>query len=211
MRQSPAAPPGDEPASPDTLTSDGELVHDVLTQVGSTIRALRTKRGLTVQQLADRSQISRRLLTQIELGQANPSLVAVTRIARQLGTEFTALLDDPRAEQPITVHAAGSHRLVWSSDAGSTAHLLESTTESRSADLWRWRLEPGDGYQGQADPERSQELFYVLEGTLTLSADDQVEVLPAGASARLRSDRSYSYRNTGTKPVTFLRTVSLAP
>jgi transcriptional regulator with XRE-family HTH domain len=162
------------------------------------------------QQLADRSQISRRLLTQIELGQANPGLVAVTRIARQLGTDLTNLLDKSPAETPIEVHAAGDHLLVWSTSAGSTAHLLVTTSESRSAHLWLWRLVPGDAYRGQADPARSQELFYILDGSLTLKADDQEVTVPAGASCRLRSDRVYSYRNAGRKPVRFLRTVSLA-
>lgn len=193
---------------PDTMTGEGELAREFLSQVGTRIRELRTDRSLTVQQLADRSQISRRLLTQIELGQANPSLVTVTRIARQLGTEFTNLLDTPPAETPIEVHAAGDHHLVWSSEAGSTAHLLEAA-ESRSADLWLWRLMPGDSYRGQADPARSQELFYVLAGSLTLSADDQQLVIPAGASSRLRSDRLYSYSNAGDVTVEFVRTVAL--
>lgn len=191
-------------------TGDGELARDFLSQVGSRIRAVRTGRALTVQQLADRAAISRRLLTQIELGQANPSLVTVTRIARELGTEFTSLLDTTTDETPIEVHDGGTHLLVWSSDAGSTAHLLEAS-ESRSADLWLWHLVPGDTYRGQADPARSQELFYVLAGSLTLTADDQQFVVGAGASARLRSDRLYTYANRGDAPVRFVRTVALAP
>lgn len=195
---------------PQDLTGEGGLAQDFLSKVGANIRALRIQRSLTVQQLADRTQISRRLLTQIELGQANPSLVTVTRIARQLGTEFPNLLDKPPAEAAIEMQAPNEHLLVWSSDAGSTAHLLEAT-ESRSADLWLWRLVPGDSYRGQADPARSQELFYVLVGSLTLVADDLQVVVPPGGSSRLRSDRLYSYRNAGDVPVQFVRTVSLAP
>jgi transcriptional regulator with XRE-family HTH domain len=190
-------------------TGEGELARDFLVQVGARIRALRTSRSLTVQQLADRAQISRRLLTQIELGQANPGLVTVTRIARRLGTETTALLDADPTASPIEVHDAGGHVLVWSSPAGSTAHLLEATP-TRSADLWRWRLVPGDAYRGQADPAGSRELFHVLAGALTLTAGDQQAVVPAGASGRLRSDRPYSYRNDGAVPVEFVRTVALA-
>lgn len=192
-----------------TTTSEGALTSDFLTQVGTRIRALRTGKSLTVQQLADRAQISRRLLTQIELGQANPSLVAVTRIARQLGTEFTSLLEAPQVVTPIEVHGAGEHQLVWTSESGSTAHLLEAS-ESRSADLWLWRLTAGDIYRGQADPAQSRELIYVLAGALTLAADGLQVVVPAGASSRLRSDRLYSYRNDGNVPVEFVRTVALA-
>jgi transcriptional regulator with XRE-family HTH domain len=203
-------PPDDHGDESGSLTSEGELSRDFLVQVGARIRALRTGRSLTVQQLADRAQISRRLLTQIELGQANPSLVAVTRIARRLGTEFTNLMDATPAESPIEVHETGRHVLVWSSGAGSTAHLLEAAAESRSADLWLWRLVPGDTYRGKADPAGSQELFYVLTGALTLIAGDQQVVVRAGGSSRLRSDRPYAYSNVGDVPVEFVRTVALA-
>jgi transcriptional regulator with XRE-family HTH domain len=192
------------------LTSEGELDRGFLAHIGARVRALRIAQALTVQQLADRARISRRLLTQIELGQANPSLVTVTRIARRLGTEFTGLLDTGDAGRPIEVHQADAHVLVWSSAAGSTAHLLESVATSRAADLWKWRLVPGDTYAGQADPAGSQELIYVLTGVLTLTAGEDRVAVPAGASSRLRSDRVYSYRNDGGVPAEFLRTVALA-
>ena len=105
---------GDQDEPSGSLTGEGVLDRDFLSQVGARIRALRTGRSLTVQQLADRSRISRRLLTQIELGQANPSLVTVTRIARQLGTEFTNLLDHQGAETPIEVQEAAEQVLVLS-------------------------------------------------------------------------------------------------
>jgi len=189
--------------------TEGELAHEFLTEVGLRVRALRADRTMTVQQLADRSQISRRLLTQIELGQANPSLVTITRIARQLGVDFTDLLGAPPAETPIEVTDPEHHTLVWASEAGSTAHLLAATAGHRSADLWRWRLVPGDIYRGHADPAGSQELFYVLAGSLTLTADNQHLVVPAGSSARLRSDRVYSYSASGASAVEFVRTVAL--
>ncbi len=199
----------------DELTDDGALTDRFLARIGGRVRALRTEQALTVQQLADRAGISRRLLTQIELGQANPSLVGVTRIARALGTEFTDLLEGAGGTDPVTVHEPDGHVLVWSSPAGSTAHLLASTTRGRSADLWRWRLAPGDRYTGHADPARSQELFHVLAGALTLVTavgdDERAVTVPTGGSARLDSDRPYAYRNDGARPCEFVRTVSLAP
>jgi transcriptional regulator with XRE-family HTH domain len=193
----------------DDLTREGSLAQDFLGQIGSRVRELRSAQGLTVQQLADRAQISRRLLTQIEHGQANPSLVAVTRIARQLGTDFTALLPDTgEPTSPIDVEDPDHQVLVWTTERGSSAHLLVATT-GRSADLWRWRLLPGETYAGAADRAGSQELFYVLEGELTLSADGHEVTVPARSAARLRSDRAYSYANHGTMTTTFLRTVAL--
>ncbi|MDI9897453.1 XRE family transcriptional regulator [Rhodococcus sp. IEGM 1381] len=179
--------------------------------MGSRIRSLRIARELTVQQLADQAEVSRRLLTQIEHGQANPSLVAVTRIARSLGTDFTELLSDTvPGEAAIEVVPAEEHLLVWTSPAGSSAHLLVSTPGVRAADLWSWMLMPGDSYGGMPDAQGSFELFHVTDGQLTLTADNEVAVIAAGESARLRSDRVYRYVNDGSVSVTFFRTVALA-
>lgn len=203
----------DEPADkPSDLTSEGQIAQAFLARIGTRVRELRQARAQTMQQLADRAHISRRLLTQIEHGQANPSLVTITRIARELGTDFTNLLDGAtRTPGPVEVFGADEHVLVWSSDKGSTAHLLVSTRDTRAADLWLWRLAPGDTYQGHADPERSQELFYVLEGALTVSTDGIEVLVPQGSSSRLRSDRAYSYVNAGPGAAVFVRTVALRP
>ena len=191
-------------------TATGRLTQDFLGRIGSRIRALRTQQGLTVQQLADRAQLSRRLLTQIEHGQANPSLVAITRIARALGSDVTALLAENEPQTALVGFDAAAQTRVWSSAAGSTAHLLVATSPARTADLWRWQLMPGDGYRGNADPTGSQELFHVLRGRLTLHADNADLHVGAGGSARLLSDRAYAYRNDTDEPVTFVRVVSLA-
>jgi len=120
------------------------------------------------------------------------------------------LFGDPPAESAIELRDADRRLLVWSSGAGSSAHLLVATAGVRSADLWRWRLVPGDTYYGQADPAGSQELFHVLVGTLLLATDSEQMEVSAGSSARLRSDRPYSYAAAGKGPVEFVRTVALA-
>ncbi|MEU1980875.1 XRE family transcriptional regulator [Nocardia sp. NPDC019395] len=200
----------DEAAGGNT-TEEGVLTRDFLLRVGERIRAIRIDRDMTVQHLADLSGVSRRLLTQIEHGQANPSLVAVTRIARSLGTEFTELIGEAGpTEHAVERIPAERYSLVWTTPAGSSAHLLVSTPGVRTADLWTWTLAPGDVYNGLPDPPGSFELFHITSGRLSVAADGVEVTMTAGESARLRSDRPYSYRNSGTEPVVFLRTVALA-
>lgn len=189
-------------------TSQGRLDEEFLAQIGRRIREVRTARGWTVQHLADRAGVSRRLLTQVELGQANPSLVAITRIARELGTDFRSLLDGS-GDGPVVVATAAERRRIWASDTGSWGDLLQSAPGDRTIDLWRWQLLPGDVYQGRADQPGSTELFHVLAGSLTLCTDDQEWTVAEGGSARLASDRAYSYENRGDVPVVFVRTVAL--
>lgn len=182
-----------------------------LSAIGHRVRDRRHHAGLTVQQLADESGLSRRMLTQIELGQANPSLVTIDKVARALGTTFASLARDDSVE-PIVVSAPDQTAGAWESQVGSRASLHVATTHHPPAELWEWTLQPHDGYRAEPDPEGSEELIFVVTGSLTITVDDGDPVtLRAGYSARLASDRPYSYDNTTSRPTRFVRVVQLAP
>lgn len=163
---------------------------------------------MTVQQLADAADLSRRMLTQIELGQANPSLVTVGRVTRALGTGFASLALGVRAE-PLTVSTPGSGVGVV---VGGRQPRLAPNSDRAAApfELWEATLQPGDRY-AQPDPAGSEELFLVLSGTLAVEAA-RLDPVPiqSGGSARLASDREYAHVNAGMRPVRFVRVVRLA-
>lgn len=179
-------------------------------RVGAEVRRRRKEQGLTVQQLADAADVSRRMLTSIEQGQANPSLVTIDRIARALGSDFATLATESRSE-PVAVNPPGSAAGVWESARGSRASLQVATSLQPAAELWDWVLEPGDRYDASPDAAGSEELFFVLKGALTLEvAGHDDHVVRAGGSARLASDRVYSYVNRGRTACRFVRVVQLA-
>jgi transcriptional regulator with XRE-family HTH domain len=182
---------------------------EFITRVGAEVRRRRMDQALTVQQLADAAAVSRRMLTLIEQGQANPSLVTVDKVARALGTDFASLTRDAQPD-PVAVNEPGSAAGVWSSAAGSRAVLQIATQRQPSAELWEWVLQPGDRYDAQPDAAGSEELFMVLDGTLTLEVEGFEPVtVKAGGSARLASDRSYAYANHGREPARYVRVVRL--
>lgn len=182
---------------------------EFLTHLGDEVRRRRRESGLTVQELAEVAGLSRRMLTQIELGQANPSLTTVDKVARALGTDFASITRHVRPE-PVSVNPPGTSAGIWSSSAGSHAALQVATQNQPPAELWEWTLQPGDGYDAQPDPAGSEELFLVITGTLTIAVEGLAPVIvPAGGSARLASDRRYSYRNEGRGAVRFVRVVQL--
>ncbi|MFI9025517.1 helix-turn-helix domain-containing protein [Streptomyces sp. NPDC053560] len=176
---------------------------EFVTRIGRRIRALRKQRGWSVQQLAEVSGVSRRMLTQMELGQANPSLATVDRVARALDADFAALalpLDDAAS-------AEGGGTLVWQAPGGSQALLLGATEEPR-AELWRWTLAPGGRYDAEPDRRGAQEIHHVLSGRLTLALSVGPQELGPGQSAVIPTDQEYAYRNEGAEPVVFVRVVT---
>ncbi|MCZ4602845.1 XRE family transcriptional regulator [Streptomyces sp. Lzd4kr] len=181
---------------------------DFLAKVGQQVRARRRVSGLTVQALADQAGMSRRMLTMIEQGGANPSLVTVDKLARALGTDFTALLGGADSDP---VHVPERPVQVWESNTGSRGLLHVGSARVGGPELWEWTLQPGDHYDAQPDPVGSEELFLVRSGTLVLKVGDRTVRLGPGASARLASDREYSYTTDGSEPTVFVRVVELGP
>ncbi|WP_030254859.1 helix-turn-helix domain-containing protein [Streptomyces violens] len=171
--------------------------------IGGRIRALRKERGWSVQQLAEAGGLSRRMLTDIELGQANPSLATVDRIARALDTDFAALALPERGAADEQVEGT----LVWQDPDGSQALLLGATEDPR-AELWRWTLVPGGHYDAEPDRRGAQEIHHVLSGRLTLTLEAGPRVLAPGQSVVIASDQEYAYRNDDTEPVVFMRVVT---
>jgi transcriptional regulator with XRE-family HTH domain len=184
-------------------TSDSAATQEFVTRIGRRVRTLRKQRGWGVQQLADAAKLSRRMLTDIELGQANPSLATVDRVALALDTDFAALAL-PENDAPGT-EAEGT--LVWEAPDGSTAFLL-GATENPRAELWRWTLAPGGRYDAEPDRPGAQEIHHVLAGRLTLALETGPQVVGPGQSVTIPSDQQYAYLNEHTEPTVFMRVVS---
>jgi transcriptional regulator with XRE-family HTH domain len=57
------------------------------------IRELRDKRGLSQRELAERSGVSREYIARIELGQHDPTISTLERLAAALGVRVRRLLE----------------------------------------------------------------------------------------------------------------------
>jgi XRE family aerobic/anaerobic benzoate catabolism transcriptional regulator len=71
-----------------------------LSAVAKCVRAARSRRGMTRKQLADDSDVSERLLAQLEMGEGNISIVLLRRVTDALNISLTDLFMDVREPQP---------------------------------------------------------------------------------------------------------------
>lgn len=188
---------------PATMTS-------AMMQLGETVKTLRLQHGLTVTELADASNVSRRVVSNLEQGTGNPSLSTIDRIAGALDTDFPTLMH-PAEKQSLIISSREAATVAWSSPRGSRAVLCQSTPQTPPAELWQWDMVPGDEYVAEPDPDGSYELFLILDGTLTIAiAEEGQKKIAQGQSGRLASNRTYTYRNDERTPLRFVRIVQLA-
>ena len=175
----------------------------VLEHVAENLRRLRTAAGLSQQALAEASAVSRRMLVGIESGDANVSLNTLDRIAEALGVKFADLVQAPVGASRERIEA-----LAWSGrDPASQAVLLASVPARGEVEFWSWTLMPGERYTSFADPAGWHEMFYIIEGCLTLELPEGEQRIDAGDFFVFPSDRDYAYRNDGTVPLRFVRNV----
>ncbi len=162
--------------------------------IGVIVRAERKKRGWSLDRAATRLGVSRRLLTQIESGSANPSLSTLLSIASGFGIDLTSLV----AETPGVVDAVlqpdnDAAAALWSTDAGSRAQLLVGMGP---LEMWSWRLEPGDSKRSEAHSTNSLEALIVNTGRVEVDIDGgDTTTVVVGQSLIFAAGVGHEYRN----------------
>ena len=134
--------------------------------LGPTLRTLRKAAGLTLEQLAEKAELSQPFLSQIENGRALPSLAALHRVARSLGTSTHAILQPDLGAQSLVRRGSGPQFILAD---GATSRWLVSGADHRLA-LTEIVSAPNVELDHPA-AHAGEEVVYVLEGSITVFRD----------------------------------------
>lgn len=185
----------DDPGSPST--SPTESSHSL----GSRIRAVRHGKGMSIRDLAERSNVSTGLISQVERGVNDPSLQTARAIAKALETPLFDLFQDPDPSRVAVVRA--NRRMVLRSPHGDLTYQRVSPGAG-ALEVLEGRLEPGTASSDAPWSHPSEECVVVLDGGLTVEVGADSYVLAPGDSCYYDSRRPHRYVNRGTAPVRFL-------
>jgi transcriptional regulator with XRE-family HTH domain len=183
---------------------------DLSATLARTLQALRAERGWSLDQLAARSGVSKGVLVSLEQARSNPNLATLARISDAFGLPVTRLIDTP-AGPSVRITGPGEARTLWHGPAGGTGTIIAATEPPWAAELWRWTVQPGESFGGDAHAPATRELAWVEAGTLTLTvAGAQYQVGP-GQCARFPGSLPHSYANDGSTPVELTMVVVIPP
>lgn len=172
----------------------------VAVELAGRVRAARSQRRWTLDELAARSTVSRRLLVQIEQGDANPSLSTLLKLAAGLGITLTELVAGEPKSESVAVVPGPDATTLWSTPAGSAARLLVS---HGAIELWSWTIAPGDRRDSEPHRPGSVELIAVDSGIVALQVGHHRVDVPAGDSAWFDATLAHSYANLEASTATF--------
>jgi transcriptional regulator with XRE-family HTH domain len=178
--------------------------------VAAQVHALRLVRGWSLDELAGRSGVSKGMVVQIEAARTNPSIGTLCRLADAFGVTIARLLE-PGEERITRISAAADAPLLWRGDAGGFGRLLGGMSEPQFAELWEWRLEPGERHDSTDHAPATREVIHVLTGALVVTVDGADHDVPAGHTIEFRGDRAHGYRNDGAEPARLVMVVVMPP
>ena len=163
----------------------------------SRVTELRKKNKLTLDQLAAASGVSRSMLSQIERGQANPTLAVTFRIAQAFGITIGELVDQPWASPSIEVVHGDDPNNLFRADDECSIRTLSPLHMEKNIEFYELKLAPGNSLNSASHYEGTKELLTVSQGQARVVSGDSTTELATGDTAHYRADLSHRIENTG--------------
>jgi transcriptional regulator with XRE-family HTH domain len=166
-------------------------------RLGGRIRALRRDRGLTLEDLAGRSGVSRAMISKLERGEKNPTLVVAAKVAEGLGVSLSRLVGVEERKKVVVVPRE-RRMVVRDPQTGFERQLLSPSVEGRGIEFMRNVL-PGGSTSGEFPPRRRrvEEYVAVERGRLRAVVGDQEYLLEEGDALYFEADVPHRFDNAG--------------
>jgi transcriptional regulator with XRE-family HTH domain len=167
-------------------------------RVGAALAALREQRGLSLDEVSRQAGVSKSMLSQIERGQANPTVAVVWRLATALGVPLGELLGDGKPAAPLLATVpAHATPLLASPDGKCELRILGPIDLAGRFEWYQLSVQPGGTLDSRAHEPGSREHLTVHTGTLEVHAGAEGARLRAGETARYAVDVPHRIHNPG--------------
>jgi transcriptional regulator with XRE-family HTH domain len=174
------------------------LVEEVSSgRLGERVRALRRERGLTLEVLAGRSGVSRAMISKLERGEKNPTLVVAAKVAEGLGVSLSQLVGVEERREVVVVPRE-RRMVVRDPDTGFERQLLSPSSEGRGIEFIK-NVMPGGSSSGEFPPHRRgvEEYVAVERGRLRATLGGEEYLLEEGDALYFEADVSHRFDNAG--------------
>jgi transcriptional regulator with XRE-family HTH domain len=166
-------------------------------RVGERLRQLREDRGISLRKLAELTEFSASFISQVENGQASPSIGSLERIASAVGVTLGEFFAAPRGEGPGLVVRASARQNLESAWSNAQIEALAPMAVGRKLEPVIITLEAGGRSGKRPHPHAMEEFAFVLEGTVRLTLGDETHELGAGDAVTIPPEHARAWENTG--------------
>lgn len=162
-------------------------------QFGPLIRKKRKQLGLTLQALCKDADLSPGYLSQVERGNATPSLGTLSKVANALGVGIEFFVATPKTQDALT---RAGFRSQFALDDDSLVYEAVSR-HIPGGDLSSYIINIPPGFISETINHEGEEIVFVLEGQVLHKIDDESFMLNVGDSLHYQSEHFHSFANPG--------------
>ena len=166
-------------------------------RLGVRVRDLRKERGLTLEELARVSGVSRAMISKLERGEKNPTLVIAARLAEGLGVSLSRLAGVEERREVVVVPK--ERRMVLRDpETGFERQSLSPIFAGRGVEFLR-NVVPEGSTSGDFPPHRKgvEEHIVVESGQLEATLDGKKYRLREGDALYFAADVPHRFDNVG--------------
>jgi transcriptional regulator with XRE-family HTH domain len=165
--------------------------------LGEQLRRLRAQRGWSLERLAGVCGVSRSMLSQIERGEANPTVIVAAAIARALGVSLDELVTPPDQGSPLSVIRADDPQYVYRADEHCRIRTLSPLTAQRELEFYEVTFPARGELRSAPHFAGTREFLTVLRGEVRVESGEYVARLAAGDSVAYPADVAHAIVNVG--------------
>ena len=168
---------------------------EVNSYIGERIKNLRNRNGLTQQELADRTELTKGFISQLERGQVSASMVTLFDIIECLGSTPA---DFFRREEEKVVFSEQEY-FEKIDDQGNSIQWIVPSAQ-------RYQMEPllvvlaPHGVLEEDKPHTGEEFGFLISGRLNLHLGEKVYHIKAGESFYYQAAVAHYITNPSTRP-----------
>ena len=162
--------------------------------IGDKIKRLRVKNSLTQEELADRSELTKGFISQVERDLTSPSIATLVDILEGLGTNLKDFFNETIDEKIVFTKED-----AFESENNEYKYVLQwiiPNAQKNSMEPILIDLEPG-GRSKEDYPHKGEEFGYVIQGSIYLHAGAEKLKVRKGESFYFKANSNHYISNAG--------------
>lgn len=159
-------------------------------EIGQRLKRLRTKNRLTLEELANRSELTKGFLSQVERDLTSPSITTLNDIVEALGMTLGEFFKDEELSKKVFME---DDYFVLDSDTHQITWVIPNAQKNQMEPILL-KL-PVEGQSQTITPHEGEEFGYVLKGRVSLVLEDEVLTLKKGQTFYIDGSQSHYLTN----------------
>ncbi|MBO4836766.1 MAG: cupin domain-containing protein [Clostridia bacterium] len=168
-------------------------------KIGDRLRHLRLQRGLTQEEVADRCELTKGFISQVERDLASPSIATLTDMLECLGSDLKSFFSEADENEKVVFDPADMFEKKDEESLRGSILWLVPSAQKNSMEPILLNIGPG-GRSQEIPPHEGEEFGYVLSGSILLYQGDKKTKVRSGGSFCLHPTVPHRIENAGKRP-----------